>query len=172
MRPERTRVAPAASSAGLVLLALLVFIALSSFTALVVAETWALTRQREREAELLFVGEQYRRALESYWRMSPGPMKTLPVSIEQLLVDDRFPQPVMHLRRAYIDPITGESLQLVKSGNVIVGVQSGSQDTPVKVANFPERYAQFESATSYRQWRFIFTPPRAASRPGPPRPAR
>jgi type II secretory pathway pseudopilin PulG len=155
-----------------VLLAVLVFIALASFAAMAAAEAWTLTLKREREAELLFVGEQYRRALESYWRLSPGPVKTLPTTIDQLLLDDRFPQPVMHLRRAWADPVTGEKLQLVKSGNVIVGVQSGSKDAPVKVANFPERYVHFESAASYQQWRFIFTPPRAGVRPGPPRPAR
>jgi hypothetical protein len=170
VRRERSGRCPG-TSGGLVLIALLVFVFLASFAAMVAAESWTLALQREREAELLFIGDQYRRALESYWKMSPGPVKTLPTSVGQLLLDDRFPQPVMHLRRAYVDPMAGEDFRLIKTGNVIVGVHSRSKDIPVKQANFPERYAQFESAGSYQQWRFIFTPPRTGPpRPGPARP--
>ena len=153
------------------LLALLVFMALSTFAVMAAAEIWSTRLQREREAELLFVGNQYRRALESYWTATPGPVKALPASVRQLLVDDRFPQPVMHLRRAYPDPMTGEDMQLVTTGNVIVGVHSRSKDTPLKQSGFPDRYAHFENAATYQQWRFVFTPPRIGQpRPGAPRP--
>jgi len=173
VRRDPLRSSPRArrSARGLVLLALLVFMALSTFAVMAAAEIWSTRLQREREAELLFVGNQYRRALESYWTATPGPVKTLPASIRQLLLDDRFPQPVMHLRRPYLDPMTGEDMQLVKTGNVIIGVHSRSKDTPIKQANFPDRYAQFENAATYQQWRFVFTPPRVGPpRPGAPRP--
>lgn len=168
-RPSRGLRSPAR---GLVLHALLVFMALSTFAVVAAAEVWSTTLQREREAELLFVGNQYRRAIESYWTATPGPVKTMPTSVRQLLLDDRFPQPVMHLRRQYADPMTGEDMRLITSGNVIVGVHSRSKDTPIKQSNFPDKYAQFESAATYQQWRFVFTPPRnpAAPRTGAPRP--
>jgi type II secretory pathway pseudopilin PulG len=152
-----------------VLLALLLFLALASLAAALAAEGWATARQREREAELLCVGEQYRRAIESYWRASPGPARTLPASIGQLLLDDRFPMPVTHLRRRYADPITGEDLALVRQGPAVAGVYSRSKDTPLKTAGFPPRYLHFSSSATYDQWRFVFHPP-SSRQPGRPLP--
>ena len=167
MRPE-FRVG-ASRHRGLVLLALLVFIALSSLWVGLASDVWSTVRQREREEDLLFVGEQYRRAIESYWRMSPG-VRTLPQSLEVLLVDDRFPMPVHHLRRLYADPVTGGELAVVRESNSITGVYSVSTDAPRKVAGFPHRYLHFGDANSYDQWRFVFLPPRRPVRATPPPP--
>jgi type II secretory pathway pseudopilin PulG len=155
---------------GLVLLALLIFLALASLATTLAAGVWATARQRDREAELLFVGDQYRRAVESYWRVTPGRVKVLPGSLDVLLQDDRFPTPVRHLRRLYADPLTGEELVLVRQGGGIAGVQSPSKATPLKTAGFPARYRQFEGATSYEQWQFVFVPPRTGARTPQPRP--
>lgn len=150
---------------GLVLLAVLMLLVLVGLAALVGAEVWATALQRERESELLFVGEQYRRAIESYWRASPN-VKTLPTSLDQLLEDDRFPKPVRHLRRRYTDPMTGApDWGLVKLGNGIAGVYSTSKDAPLKQSGFPPQYIEFERAGRYDQWRFVFKLPRP---PGPP----
>jgi type II secretory pathway pseudopilin PulG len=53
------------SQGGLVLLALLIMLILVAVGALAAAEVWSTTLKREREVELLFVGNQYRRAIES-----------------------------------------------------------------------------------------------------------
>ncbi len=156
---------------GLVLLALLLFLALASLWTGLAAEVWSTARQRDRETELLFVGEQYRHAIESYWRATPGRAKTFPGSIDVLLTDDRFPMPVHHLRRRYADPITGGEFELVRAGSGITGVYSISKDAPRKVAGFPARYQHFNGAEAYEQWRFVFVPPRGfapVTRPGPP----
>jgi type II secretory pathway pseudopilin PulG len=146
---------------GLVLLAVLMVLVLVGLAALAGAEVWATALKREREAELLFVGEQYRRAIESYWRASPTPIKALPNSLEQLLADDRFPMPVRHLRRRYPDPITGSGdWGLVRIGNGIAGVYSTSQDAPLKQSGFPPHLIDFEHAGRYDQWRFVFRLPR------------
>ncbi len=158
MEPDRRK------ARGLVLLALLIFLALASLATMLAAEVWATARQRDREAELLFVGDQYRRAIESYWRSTPGRVKTLPVSVDVLLQDDRFPTPVHHLRRPYSDPMTGEAFVLVRQGGAIAGVQSASKATPLKMAGFPVRYRLFEGAQSYEQWQFVFIPPRSGIR--------
>jgi len=155
---------------GLVLLALLLFIALASLATALGAEVWATALQRARETDLLFTGEQYRRAIESYWRATPGRVKTLPLSLEVLLTDDRFPAPVHHLRQLYPDPLTGEPFVLIRLGGAIAGVQSSSKDAPLKTANFPPRYRVFEGAQSYEQWQFVFTPPRGAPRAVLPQP--
>ena len=81
---------------GLVLLGVLLLLVLVALAALVGGEVWATAVQREREEQLLFVGEQYRRAIESYWRATPGRVKTLPGSFAVLLEDDWFPMPMRH----------------------------------------------------------------------------
>jgi type II secretory pathway pseudopilin PulG len=144
---------------GLVLLALLIMLILVGVGALAAGELWATTLKREREAELLFVGDQYRRAIAEYWKMSPG-RRSYPVSLDSLLTDERFPNPVHHLRRLYRDPMTemGE-FEVIKQANGLTGVHSTSQDAPIKRANFPAVYKQFEQAEDYSQWQFVFAPP-------------
>jgi type II secretory pathway pseudopilin PulG len=154
--------------AGLVLLGVLLLLVLAGLAALVGAEVWATAVKREREEQLLFVGEQYRRAIESYWLASPGPVKTLPKSLADLLADDRFPMPVRHLRRLYRDPLDERAdWGLIKIGNGIAGIHSTSAATPLKRSGFPARYAHFEGAESYSHWRFVFQVPRRAAAPPP-----
>lgn len=57
---------------------------------------WSHAAKREREAELIFRGEQYARAIELYQRKAPG---TFPLEIDAL-IEQRF------LRRKYKDPMT------------------------------------------------------------------
>jgi type II secretory pathway pseudopilin PulG len=161
---------------GLVLLALLIMLILVAVGALAAAEVWSTALKREREVELLFIGNQYRRAIESYWKMSPG-RRAYPPSIDVLLTDNRFPNPVHHLRRIYRDPMSesGEFEPIVQA-NALIGVRSTSADAPIKKAGFGPLYAQFESAESYAQWQFIFLPrgatlianPGANPNPSPP----
>jgi type II secretory pathway pseudopilin PulG len=164
MRPVPSR--PSASACarparGLVLLALLIMLVLVGVGALGAAEVWSTTLKREREAELLFIGDQYRRAILSYWKMSPG-RRAYPPSIDVLLTDNRFPTPVHHLRRVYRDPMTesGE-FEPILQANALMGIHSTSTDAPIKQANFAAPYKQFEKAESYAQWQFVFLPPGA-----------
>ena len=153
---------------GLVLLGVLLLLVLASLAALVGGEVWATTVQREKEEQLLFVGDQYRRAIESYWRATPGRVKTLPGSIAVLLEDDRFVTPVRHLRRPYRDPLDEQAeWGLVKIDGGIAGVYSTSTAKPLKRQGFPARYAQFEDVKEYKQWRFVF---QVAGRPAMPAP--
>jgi type II secretory pathway pseudopilin PulG len=153
--PER---APAPRQRGLVLLALLIMLVLIGVGALGAAEVWSTAVKREREAELLFIGEQYRRAIGEYYKMSPG-RRAYPPSIESLLVDERFPNPVHHLRRVYRDPMTATGeFELIKQANGVAGVHSTSDEAPIKHAGFPIVYKPFEQAEHYSQWQFIFAP--------------
>jgi len=154
-------------ASGLVLLALLIMLILVAVGALAAAEVWSITLKREREVELLFIGNQYHRAIESYWKMSPG-RRAYPPSIDVLLTDNRFPNPVHHLRRIYRDPMTesGE-FEPIMQANALIGVHSASVDAPIKKAGFGPLYAQFENAESYAQWQFIFLPRGATLIPSP-----
>jgi len=142
---------------GVVLIALLLMLTLLAIGSLGAAEVWATARQRDREAELLFVGNQYKRAIEHYWRTGGN---ALPKSLDDLLLDDRFPMPVRHLRRPYRDPMTDSAdWGLVMIGNGISGVYSRSDAPALKRANFPKAYAGFDGKENIADWKFVFTPP-------------
>lgn len=141
---------------GLILLALLLILALTGLGSLVGIEVWATTMQREREEQLLFAGDEYRRAIASYYQMTPNRVKVFPRSLNDLIKDDRFPTPVHHLRRLYPDPMTKDGeWGLVKQGAAIIGVHSLSEAPTLKKAGFPTPYKDFEAARSYDQWQFV-----------------
>ena len=147
---------------GVVLLALLLALALGGIAMLAAADVWSLARQREREQQLLFVGEQYRLAILRYYLGAPtGTRRVLPASLDELLEDDRYPVPVRHLRRLYPDPVTGSpEWGVLRVGERIVGVHSLSEKAPIKQAGFGRGQEHFADRTSYREWVF------AASVPG------
>jgi len=119
-----------------------------------VATVWQTIVQREREVELLFVGEQFSRAIESYYRQSPGGPQ-LPRSLDDLLLDERFPMVRRHLRRIYRDPMTGSTeWGLVRLGDRIAGIHSLSKDQPIKSAGLDR--PGFAEAKSYEDWKFVF----------------
>lgn len=138
------------------LLALLFILAALGAGMAAVGTLWTTVAQREKEAELLFVGEQYRRAIESYQLRGPGSEKPYPPTLEALLEDRRFPMPVRHLRRLYPDPMTGRpEWGLVRDAEGgIVGVHSLAEGVPMKTAGFSPDQEGFEAATSYREWVF------------------
>ncbi len=151
---------------GVVLLGLLLMLALGGIGLMAAADVWQITRQREREVELLFAGDQYRQAIRSYYFAGPsGSQRSYPPSLAALLDDDRFPTPVHHLRRAYPDPVTGAEWELVRLGEGIVGVHSTSDKVPVKQAGFAAPYQHFEQQRSYANWVFAYAPPRSGNLP-------
>lgn len=133
-------------------------------------DVWHTSTMREKEAELLFVGNQYRKAIQRYYLT--GPQRQYPRSLEDLLKDPRQPGAVRHLRRLYADPITGQELVLVKAPDGgILGVHSGSDQAPFKNANFKLRDRSFDGAQKYSDWKFVFTP-QVASKPTAKPPAK
>jgi type II secretory pathway pseudopilin PulG len=145
---------------GFTLLGLLFLVAGLGVAMAALGTMWHSVAQREKERDLLFVGDQYRRAIESFWTvpLPVGTPRRLPKNFAELLVDPRFPQTVRHLRRVYRDPMTanGEWGLLNGPDGGIAGVFSLSEGTPFKRKNFPLAYAQFEAAQSYRDWVFRF----------------
>lgn len=141
---------------GFTYLGLLLLIAIGGIGLAAVGQVWHTEAQREREKELLFVGEQYARAIGSYYESTPGAVKQYPASLEELLEDRRFPVMRRHLRKLYRDPVTGEAdWALILQQGKIVGVHSQSERKPVKQDGFAEAYAGFTGAAQYRDWRFV-----------------
>lgn len=158
---------------GFLLLGMLVALALLSLVAVGTGQRLADQRQRENEAELLFVGEQYRLAILSFWRDSPGGVRRWPTRLDELLEDQRFPMPRRHLRRLYPDPLAPDRpWGLVTQGAAILGVYSDAPGVPFRRAGFAPAHASFENASRYADWRFLAEPP-APAQPaaGPGRPA-
>jgi type II secretory pathway pseudopilin PulG len=148
---------------GFTYIALLAAIVIIGITLGSAAKSWQNISQRDKEEELLFRGNQYRLAIESYYNYQGR--RQFPNSIDVLLKDERSPNGKRHLRHRYLDPMTGEDFELVRDlfhGNTIKGVFSKSEKTPVKQAGFPEELKDFEGKTKYSEWQFIKVPTPAA----------
>jgi type II secretory pathway pseudopilin PulG len=126
---------------------------------------------REKERELLFVGDQFRRAIGLYYERSPGGLRQYPKKLDDLLRDERYPGVQRYLRRIYVDPLTsGKEWGLVEVPGVgIMGVYSRSELKPVKAANFPPLYDAFAAAEKHSDWKFVYRP-EAGARPSLPPP--
>lgn len=142
--------------AGFTYLGLLFAVAIAGVALAGTGVLWQMESRREKEKELLFIGEEYRRAIGSYYDKSPGGQKQYPEKLEDLLLDKRFPNPVRHLRRLYRDPmLPGEEWNLIRQQGRISGLTSKSLDKPIKVAGFASEQEGFDSARNYTEWRFI-----------------
>ena len=156
------------SSLFLVLLAVVII----GLTAGLAGNTWSNVMQQVRESELLFRGDQYRRAIESYYQSAhAGVQGRYPAKLEDLLKDPRSLQMRRHLRKLYLDPFSGEEFELIQvGGNVtgtigassslggIKGVRSKSRLEPFKKDFFPIEYETFKGKQVYAEWEFVFEP--------------
>jgi type II secretory pathway pseudopilin PulG len=144
---------------GFSYLFVLMLIALAGMGLAAAGTLWSTESQRAREADLLFIGDQYRQAIRSYYALDPAQPR-LPQSIDDLLEDQRRPDIVRHLRKAWRDPLTGGELALIRSpdGQGIVGIHSRSTRRPFKIAGFLPRDGAFAEADSYADWQFLFVP--------------
>jgi type II secretory pathway pseudopilin PulG len=133
MRPHR----------GFTYLMLMWWVAISGVMLIAVSRSWTMEMRRQREAELVFRGEQIQHALQSYYD-SVEP-KTLPTTWEDLLEDRRGPRLMRHLRQRYKDPITNGEWGVIKEGALIKGVYSTSPLKPIR--------SQDKEAT-YQDWRY------------------
>jgi type II secretory pathway pseudopilin PulG len=145
---------------GFTLLVLLFLIAGFGVAMAALGTLWQTHVQREREAELLFIGDQYRQALESYRASRNAGEASTPKTLESLLEDYRDLRLKRHLRKLYRDPITGSDdwgLARDETGG-ITAIYSLSEKKPFKSTNFPKRYETFNVAENYSAWRFQADP--------------
>jgi type II secretory pathway pseudopilin PulG len=119
------------------------------------AELWSIGSRRAHERELLWIGDQYARALKSYYEQSPGVLE-YPLRLEDMVADQRFPAPRHHLRQLYADPVTREGWGVILNPEGrIGGVHSLSDETPLKQDGFPLRWEAFKGRSKYSEWRFV-----------------
>lgn len=145
---------------GYALLSVLVLIFIIGLSLGQAGTLWSDSRQREREQELLKVGDHIRTAIGRYYNASPGTVKQYPPSLEALLRDDRFPTPQRYLRELYIDPITRQRDwgMLVAPSGGIMGVYSLSAQAPYKRKRFRPVDKSLEDKKMYGDWVFAYLP--------------
>lgn len=144
---------------GFTYIGVLVLVAVMAASLAGSGQIWRTLQTREKERELLFIGHQFRLALDRYAKATPGKGRRAPMRLEDLLEDPRTPTVQRYLRKIYVDPMTGNAeWGLVTSANgEIYGVHSLSKDEPLKKTNFAAADRQFEGVTRYSDWVFAQT---------------
>ena len=141
--------------AGYTYLTVLIVVAITSGGLALAGELWHTATMREKEAELLYVGNQYRKAIERYFVSG---QRQYPRELSDLVRDPRKATTERYLRRLYPDPITGSAewglVQAPDGG--IMGVYSRSDAKPLKTGNFRGADQDFGDAAHYSDWKFSF----------------
>lgn len=153
--------------AGFTFLGLMMIVAIMGVALLAVGEVWSAAKQREKERALLFVGNQFRRAITAYYIHAPNKQQPYPANLEDLLKDPRYPTTQRYLRQMYLDPMTGSTEWglLKKPNGGIYGVYSLSEQTPIKQSNFKFADKDFVGKTKYVDWQFMHVPIHNAAQP-------
>lgn len=143
------------------------------------SEMLVTAQQRDKERELLAIGHQFRQAIGNYYEMQQGNSRAstsqstpttastatsslsiqrqYPDSLEDLLLDQRLQSTKRHLRKVFVDPMTGKTeWGLYKQGGKIVGVFSISERQPIKMDGFEANDASFRQKTKYSEWIFAY----------------
>ena len=145
---------------GFTYISLLIIIAIMGVVMGTAGEVWHMALKREKEQELLFAWDQFRHAIKLYYEHTLGQGRRYPASLEDLLMDPRYPSTQRYLRKIYIDPVRGSTeWGLVKGpAGEIFGVYSLSEEEPVKKSNFKLADKDFEGRTKYTDWVFKHIP--------------
>ena len=169
---------------GYAMAALLVALAIMAILMTIAMPVWRHEARREKEAELVFRGEQYARAIALFKFKNANIPNAVPPSID-FLVQNRF------LRKKYKDPMTKDGeFVLIGGGSTQAGINPGagaslpggtqpggrSNTPPQPQPNVPSAgmigvrskseetsIRSYRGATRYDQWQFTFN---IAPRPG------
>lgn len=121
------------------------------------AQLYATAARRDKERELLFIGHEFRQALERYYNAGAAGQNQYPLTLADLLKDPRFANPKRHLRRLYLDPVTGKAeWNLVLQQGRIVGIRPTSNRRPIKQDNFDDDDAGLARKARYADWIFTY----------------
>lgn len=143
---------------GFTYLGLIILVAILGLVGAAGLKMGSLLQRQAAEQELLDIGAQFSDALHSYAAATPAGQPQQPATLAALLRDPRVLQLRRHLRKLYIDPITGRAewgLLYQPGSNGIIGVHSLSQAAPLKVGNFEARFAGFDGKAHLSDWHFM-----------------
>ena len=164
----RQRVRP---ESGFTYVGLVVFVAILGMVGAATLKVDGLLRRAQAEQELLDIGAAFGEALRSYAAATPRGFPALPPTLQDLLKDPRFPGTRRHLRKIFVDPITGTlewGVQYQGDKVGVLAVYSLSQARPLKVATFDARFRGFENKEHLSEWKFTAAAPAVAPAEPPP----
>lgn len=142
---------------GFTYLSLIVVVAIIALVTASGIKLGSVLQRSRAEQELLDIGAAFSDALKSYADATPQGMPPEPPSLQDLLKDPRFPGTRRHLRKIFVDPMTGKAeWGIVYRGDKIgvLALYSLSDAKPVKIGNFPARYSGFEGKSRISDWKF------------------
>jgi type II secretory pathway pseudopilin PulG len=176
---------------GYAMVVLLVSLSIMAIMMTAVMPVWRQAAQREKEAELVFRGEQYARAISLLQRKTVG---ALPPSFD-FLVEQRF------LRKKFKDPITNDDFVPIllsasappgaaapgpqrgsppgfgrgaqagaapTTGGITPGAPTAAGITGVTSKSKEASIRLYRGRNHYNEWLFVFTPPAAPPGAGGP----
>lgn len=155
-RVQRTR----SAQGGFAYLWVLLLVAFMGLGLTVAVEVDATVARRSQEQELLSAGHQFRNAIARYYEsQSAGGQREYPATLDDLLRDNRAPGIRRHLRKVFVDPMTGKAeWGLMRVGGRIVGVYSLSGAPPIKQDHFEAQDMVFRGKGKYSDWVFTYPP--------------
>ena len=151
-------VMPASRSRGFTYIGLMILLAIMALVAAAGLKMGSVLQRAAAEEELLEIGAQFSEALRSYAAATPPGKPTQPPSLKELLKDPRYPNVRRHLRKIFVDPMTGKAeWGIVYLGDKVgvLGVYSLSTAKPLKVANFDVRFVNLENRDKISDWKFL-----------------
>lgn len=153
-------VQPLARQQGFTYIAVLVAMLMLSLATQGVMTYVSQQAQREREAELLRIGQTFVQAIGAYYEASPGRVKRWPVALEDLLEDRRLVTVRRYLRDIHPDPITRSKDWgiIVAADGGIAGVYSRSDAAPIRTAAIDLGELTLNPARRYYDWKFVYQP--------------
>jgi type II secretory pathway pseudopilin PulG len=142
---------------GFTYLGLIIFVTIIGLVGAATLKVDSLLRRAAAEEELLDIGAAFSAALQSYAAATPQGQPTQPSTLNDLLKDRRFPGVRRHLRKIFVDPLTGRAeWGVVYAGDRagVLAVYSLSEAKPLKIANFDIRFQNFGNKEHISDWKF------------------
>jgi hypothetical protein len=139
------------------MLASLIAVGMVAALASTLALRWSDELRREREQELLLLGDEIAGAIAAYRAMSAGSARKYPPQLEDLLEDRRAFGTLRHLRRLRGDPLLrGAPWGVLRSPDGgVMGVYSLSIEMPMRRVPVRLQHADLPAAARYADWHFV-----------------
>jgi type II secretory pathway pseudopilin PulG len=143
---------------GFTYLGLMILITIIGLVGAAGLKMGTLLQRAAAEEELLEIGAQFSEALRSYAAATPQGQLQQPPNLQALLKDTRFPNPRRHLRKIFVDPVTGKAewgIMYLGDKVGVIGVYSLSTRRPLKIANFDIRFQNMDNRERISDWKFL-----------------